>query len=305
MKNVFFIVNPCSGKGLIRRHLLSILDIFSKNEMNVTVSVTQEQRHAYKTVQEKAGLFDLVVCSGGDGTLDEVVSGLLRGGHDCPVGYIPAGSTNDFAHSLRLPSNMEAAATIITQNYPFACDVGFFNEKVFVYVAAFGVFTDVSYKTNQDMKNSLGHLAYILEGTKSIFNIKAYQMRIETDHHVLEGRFIYGMVTNSESVGGFKNLTGKDVKLDDGLFELVLIREPVTPLDWEPIISGLLSGESDEKFIYFLKSSRVHIEAEESVAWTLDGEDGGEHLEVDIRNDRKRLQIMVDKKKYANDEAIE
>ncbi|MDO5423612.1 MAG: YegS/Rv2252/BmrU family lipid kinase [Eubacteriales bacterium] len=294
MKKVLLIVNPKAGKGLIKGHILEIVDILVKKDMDVTVYTTQKRLDAYEVTKRRAGEFELVVCSGGDGTLDEVVTGILDGEHTCPVGYIPAGSTNDFAHSLKIPSRMGEAARIITQDYPYACDIGSFNGDYFVYIAAFGVFTEVSYKTNQDMKNLIGHLAYVLNGAKSIFNIKPYkQLRIESEEMHLEGDFIYGMVANSESVGGFRNITGKNVQLNDGVFEVVLIRNPITPLDWEQVLSGLLTREADNKFVYFFKTNCIRIESEEEIAWTLDGEDGGKHREVEILNLKQAVEIMV------------
>ena len=295
MKKVLLIINPRAGKGLIKGSVLSVVDILIKNDMDVTIYTTQRRLDAYEVARERAGEFEMVICSGGDGTLDEVVTGLLDGKHTCPVGYIPAGSTNDFAHSLRIPSKMTEAARIVANGKPFACDIGSFGKNYFVYIAAFGVFTEVSYKTNQDMKNLIGHLAYVLEGAKSIFNIKTYRLRIETRDVTLVGDFIYCMVANSESVGGFRNITGKNIRLDDGLFEVVLIRKPATPLDWEPILSGLLTRDVDNEHVYFFKADWVKITTEEEIPWTLDGEDGGKHKNVEIRNLKQAVQIMVKK----------
>ena len=297
MKKVLLIVNPKAGKSLIKGHLLEVVDTFVKSGMDVTVYPTQRRLDAFEMTKSRAQEFDLIVCSGGDGTLDEVVTGILEGKHNCPVGNIPAGSTNDFAHSLRIPSRAGEAAKIVVQDHPFACDIGSFNGDYFVYVAAFGAFTEVSYKTTQDMKNLMGHLAYVLNGVNSLFSIKPYAMKIEADDRVLEGDFIYGMVTNSESVGGFRNITGKDVQLDDGVFEVMLIRNPSTPLEWEPVLSGLLSQKADNKYIYYFKTSRIKITAKEESAWTLDGEDGGKHQDVEILNLRQAVQIMVRKQK--------
>ncbi|MDY3918481.1 MAG: YegS/Rv2252/BmrU family lipid kinase [Candidatus Limivivens sp.] len=295
MKKVLLILNPRAGKGLIKGHVLEIVDIFVKNDMDVTVYTTQKRLDAYEVTKKRAGEFELVVCSGGDGTLDEVVTGILDGNHACPVGYIPAGSTNDFAHSLKIPSRMGEAARIITLDHPYACDIGSFNGDYFVYIAAFGAFTEVSYKTNQDMKNLFGHLAYMLEGTKSLFSIKPYKLRIEMEDLILEGDFIYGMVANSESVGGFRNITGKNVRLDDGVFEAVLIRNPMVAKDWEEVISGLLTRKADNRYVYFFKTSWIRIQSEEPIAWTLDGEDGGMHTEVEIVNRKQAVKIMVKK----------
>ena len=224
MKKLLFIFNPQAGKGQIRTKLLQIVDIMVKESYEVTIYPTQAKEDARMLAEERAGEFDLVVCSGGDGTLDETVSGLMRCGQRIPLGYIPAGSTNDFANSLKIPKDMLKAAQIAVSGHRFACDVGAFNEKSFIYVAAFGIFTSVSYQTRQEWKNILGHAAYFLEGVKSLPEITSYYMRVEYNDIVIEDEFIYGMVTNSNSVGGFKNMTGKNILLDDGKFEVTLIR---------------------------------------------------------------------------------
>ena len=210
-RRILFIVNPKSGKGLIKNHLLEIIDVFVKDRMDVEVYVTQRKMDACRVTRRRAQNYDIIVCSGGDGTLDEVVTGMMELPRQqrAPVGYIPAGSTNDFAGSLGLPANMKNAAICITLKQPFRCDVGGFNENYFVYIAAFGAFTDVSYQTKQEVKNVLGHLAYVLEGAKRLFNLKSYRVKIHIGEELIEDDFIFGMVTNSQSVGGFKNITGK------------------------------------------------------------------------------------------------
>lgn len=292
-KKVLFIVNPRSGKGLIKNYLLDIVDIFMKGGMDVTIYVTQKTEDAYETVKRRAAEFEQVVCSGGDGTLDEVVTGMMESEKKCPIGYIPAGSTNDFANSLQLPMEMKEAAYSIVSNQPYPCDIGSFNGDYFVYIAAFGIFTDVSYQTNQDAKNILGHLAYVLEGAKRIFNVQSYQIEAEIGEAHVEGEFIFGMVTNSESVGGFRNITGKNVQLDDGVFEVTLIKRPHNAIELQEIIASLLIREMDSKYILTYKASHVKLKADRVIPWTLDGEFGGEHQAVDIQCCRKAISILV------------
>ena len=294
-RKVLFIINPKSGKGLIRNHLLDIIDIFVKNNMRVTVHTTQGALDACRVTQKKAGKYDLVVCSGGDGTLDEVITGMMQRPESGrrPVGYIPAGSTNDFGNSLGLPRNMKEAARCIALNHPFPCDIGGFNGDYFVYIAAFGAFTEVSYQTKQDVKNVLGHLAYVLEGAKRLFNLKSYHMKIRIGEEVVEDEFIYGMVTNSQSVGGFKNITGKHVRLNDGVFEVTLIKTPKNPIELQEILGAILLREIDNKHIYYQKAERVDFESLEEIPWTLDGEFGGVHSQVEIVNYQKAISIMV------------
>ena len=291
-RKMLFIFNPRSGKGSIKTRLLDILDIFVKGGYEVTVHPTQAYMDGFKTAKKKAGDYDIVVASGGDGTLDEIVSGILRVGGTTPIGYIPAGSTNDFANSLHISKNMLQAATDIVEGVPHAFDVGKFNQDFFVYIAAFGLFTDVSYETNQDLKNILGHAAYILEGTQRIFNIKSYKLRVISEEAELEGEFIFGMVSNSTSVGGFKKLTGPDVMLDDGVFEVMFIRMPKTLLELNEIISSLVSG-NDTKMIEAFETSAMTVIAEEEIPWTLDGEYGGEHTRVEIQNLKHAVEIML------------
>ena len=263
-KKMLFIFNPRSGKGSIKTRLMDILDIFVKGGYEVTVHPTQAYMDGFKIAKKKAGEYDLVVVSGGDGTLDEIVSGILRVGCKTPIGYIPAGSTNDFANSMHISKNMLQAATDIVEGIPHAFDVGKFNDDFFVYIAAFGLFTDVSYETNQDLKNILGHAAYILEGTQRIFNIKSYKLKVLSEEAELEGDFIFGMISNSTSVGGFKKLTGPDVMLDDGVFEVMFIRMPRNLLDLNEIIASLVSG-NDTKMIEAFKTSALTVICEEEV----------------------------------------
>lgn len=292
-KKLLFIYNPRAGKGKIRNSLIDILDIFTKAGYEVTVHPTQCAGEAVEIAQNRSGEYELVVCSGGDGTLDEVVNGIMKNDGRQRIGYIPAGSTNDFANSLGLPKSMKSAAEVVVGGHPYACDIGAFNDNSFVYIAAFGLFTEVSYETSQEIKNVLGHMAYILEGVKKLAAIKSYQMKITTQDTVIEGDFIYGMVTNSVSVGGFKGITGKFVDLSDGVFEVTLIKRPKSLEDLNQIIGALTLRDIDAAQMYCFKTSYLKIEALEEVAWTLDGEFGGKHTEVEIENLKQALEIMI------------
>lgn len=292
-KRLLFIYNPRAGKEKIRSNLLDIVDIFAKAGYEITVCPTQAKGDGERAVMERErNRFDLVVCCGGDGTLDEVVSGMMRSRDRLPVGYVPAGSTNDFASSLEIPHKMSSAARAIVEGKSFPCDVGCFNEDYFVYIAAFGLFTEVSYATRQDMKNVLGHMAYLLEGVKSLSNIKAYELTVESEELCVSGSFLYGMVTNSVSVGGFKNITGKNVKLDDGEFEVTLIRKPNNPLELNRIMVALVNRDISTESMYCFKTTAVTITSEDEIPWTLDGEFGGSHRRVEIRNEKQALSII-------------
>lgn len=292
-RKLLFVFNPKSGKGLIKNQLLEIVDIMVKAGYDPTVYPTQERGDATRKVKEDGANYDRIVCSGGDGTLDEVVTGMREAHLHIPLGYIPAGSTNDFACSLGVPNDMLKAAEIAVGDKLFLCDVGKFNDDTFVYIAGFGLFTDISYETPQEMKNILGHAAYILSAAKSLVSIPNYLMQVEVNGETIVERFIYGMVTNSVSVAGFKGLTGKDVKLDDGEFEVMLVKSPANPLELNEIISYLTGINTETKMVYSFKTDSIKFRSRASVPWTLDGENGGEHWNVEITNRHKKLNFAV------------
>ena len=298
MKKLLFVYNPRAGKEMLKPRLSDVLDIFVKAGYEVTVHPTQAYRDAYYQIKEyEVGKYDLIACSGGDGTIDEAATGMMKrremGKDVVPVGYIPAGTTNDFAKSLHIPRKPLAAADNAVKGVPFPCDIGKFNDSVFVYIAAFGIFTDVSYETDQAVKNVLGHMAYILEGAKRIFNIPSYKIKVEHDGEVIEDEFIFGMVTNSRSVGGFSNMVGKNIVFDDGLFEVTLIKTPKNPIALQEIIAALLIEQVDTKHMYTFKTKKITFDSVEEIPWTLDGEFGGEQDYVEIENVQKAMEIMV------------
>lgn len=298
-KKLLFVFNPKSGKGQIKNRLLDILDTFVKSGYEVVAHPTQAKDDARLMIERHARNYDLVVCSGGDGTLDEAVSGMMESPVKVPIGYIPAGSTNDFAASLRIPKNMLRSADIAVNGKLFPCDVGGFNEDYFSYVAAFGLFTDVSYQTSQNLKNVLGHGAYIIEGAKRLVDIPSYILEVEVNGEVIRDEFIYGMITNSTSVGGIKNMTGKDVMLDDGLFEVNLIKFPQNPLQLNEILTNLMMPKAiDTQYIYSFKTDHMILRCEnQAIPWTLDGEFGGNHRDVEITNHKQAVQFMVKAKR--------
>lgn len=300
-KKLFFVLNPRSGKEQIKSKLLRIVDIFVKAGYEVTIHATQCPKDAFEVVKKKLKYYDLIVCSGGDGTMDEVVTGMMQNESRVPIGFIPAGSTNDFANSIHIPRDMIKAAEICVGGVVFPCDVGNFNGDYFIYIAAFGIFTDVSYETSQDWKNILGHAAYLLEGIKRLSSIRSYHIEISYQEDcseemiTIEDDFIFGMITNSTSIGGFKNLAPKDVLLNDGLFEVTLIKMPKNPLELNEIVSNLVNLKSETELTYSIKTSHIEIKSEDEIRWTLDGEYGGSHSELIIRNERKAIEVMVEK----------
>ena len=305
MKKLLFVYNPRAGKEMLKPRLSDVLDIFVKAGYEVTVHPTQAYRDAYYQIKEyEVGKYDLIACSGGDGTIDEVATGMMKrremGKDVVPVGYIPAGTTNDFAKSLHIPRKPLAAADNAVKGVPFPCDIGKFNDSVFVYIAAVGIFTDVSYETDQAVKNVLGHMAYILEGAKRIFNIPSYKIKVEHDGEVIEDEFIFGMVTNSRSVGGFSNMVGKNIVFDDGLFEVTLIKTPKNPIALQEIIAALLIEQVDTKHMYTFKTKKITFDSVEEIPWTLDGEFGGEHDEVVVPENHV-LELSEQKNKIERD----
>lgn len=292
-KKMLFIYNPRSGKAQLKNKLSDILDIFVKGGYEVTVHPTQAKFDAKNVARENAPYYDIIACSGGDGTIDEVVDGLM-GAHIRPnIGYIPTGTVNDFASSLHLSKNIITAAQDIVYGEAFSCDIGSFNKEHFTYVAAFGLFSDVAYQTPQESKNILGRQAYIIEGMKRLASIKPYKLRFEHDSEVIEDEFVYGMITNATSIGGFEGLGGKDVSLDDGMFEVTLIKMPKNPLDLQAIVNALLKQEPNPTHMYSFRTSSLHITSSDPVEWTLDGEFGGSETDVHISAHQKAVQIIV------------
>ena len=294
MKKMLFVYNPNAGKGLIKPKLADVLDIFVKADYEVTVYPTQCYQDAHKKIKHMEDCYDLVVCSGGDGTLDEVVTGMMKRKNRVPIGYIPTGTTNDFASSLHISKDILSAADTAVNGEPFACDVGTFNRDVFVYIAAFGLFTDVSYETDQTLKHMLGHAAYVLEGAKRLYNIPSYKLKITSGDMVIEDEFMIGMVTNSNSVAGFRNIMGGKVEFDDGEFEVTLIKKPKSLLELNEIIAALLIEQFNTKHMYTFKTNKIIFESSQEIPWTLDGEFGGQHEKVVIHNNKQALQVMIE-----------
>ncbi len=295
MKKLLLLYNPNSGKGQIKNHLSNIIQIFSEADYEVTVYPTKKSLDGKEKVIKEDGKYDIIVCSGGDGTLNEIVSGLMECQKKVPIGYIPSGSTNDFAATLNLSKSMKQAAKDIVNGKVIECDIGIFNGRYFNYIAGVGAFTEVSYDTSQNLKNVLGHQAYWLESIRSIPNIKPFTMTIETEDGIETGEFMYGMITNSEWVGGIKKLPGKHVVLNDGYFELNFIRKTLNPLDFQTALSDLISGNRTSKAIYNKKIRNVKLTSDRDLAWVLDGEYGGLNREVRISVGERAFEIIVKK----------
>ena len=289
-RNVLLIVNPCAGRTKSRAGTFDIVNKFSTNDYEFSIHTTTCQGDATNIVRKNYDDKQLVVCCGGDGTLNETINGVMDMPNRLPIGYIPTGSTNDLATTLGIPTDINKATDLIMSGHTNSYDLGLFNNRYFSYVASFGAFTKSSYATSQKMKNRLGHMAYILNGIGELKNIRAVHMKIEYDGGVLEDDFMFGSVSNSTSVAGLFRFKPEDVKLNDGIFELLLVKK--ISLASVPIALGKIRAQQyDGKQIIFLRTSKVKITSDESVAWTLDGEYGGAHKTVMIHVLEKAVEI--------------
>lgn len=291
-KKLLLILNPRSGKMAGKRHLADVLERFCVAGYLPTVFVTTGVGQATELAAAHGGEADLVVCLGGDGTFNEVVSGLLRAGHKVPLGYIPCGSTNDFASSIGLKKTIPAATQAVLEGEAHTYDVGAFGERYFSYVASFGAFTHASYATPQNAKNALGHLAYVLEGLKEISKLRSWHVRFEINGEVFEDDYIFGAVSNSTSVGGVLTLDPQAVDMNDGLLELLLIKMPRNPAELSECILALAEQRYDSPHITFCSAREITVTAEPTMEWSLDGERGDGVEQVRIRNIQDAIRVI-------------
>ena len=292
MKKLLFIVNPRAGKTKSRSPLFDAVAQFSKAGYLVHVYLTEGCGDAVRAAAQMGSNFDMVVCAGGDGTLNETLSGLMTLPHRPQVGYLPNGSTNDFAASLHLSSNPVTAANAIIHGEPYLLDVGQHNDRYFAYVASFGAFTRASYSASQSAKNALGHFAYILEGLGDLDSLRPYHCRLEAEDEVFDGDFIFGSICNSTSLGGLVKLDPNRVKMDDGLFELLLLRMPKSPLDLQNLIVALTRMQYDYPGVILRHVSSVTLTTEDDIPWSLDGEYAPSMPRVEIRNLHNAIELL-------------
>ena len=295
MKKMLFIMNPFAGVKRANRHLADILLTFTQAGYEVITHMTLGRGDATVVAREKGKDVDLVVCCGGDGTLNETITGLLSAGADTPIGYIPAGSTNDFASSLKLPTNILKAAQTIVEGEPVSYDVGRFGNRYFSYVASFGAFTRSSYATPQNIKNALGHTAYVLSGITELSQIRNEHVKMEIDGQTVEGDFLFGAICNSTSVGGILTLDPKQVDMGDGLFEILLVRAPENLGEIHECIQALQSQKYNCAMLTFRSAQKVRIFADPEMPWTLDGEKEDGHETVEVENLHHAIRLMQKK----------
>lgn len=295
-RKLLLVYNPVSGKAQIKMYLADIAQIYSDKDYTVTLHPTKCKNDGYEYIKQHATQYDVISVCGGDGMLNETVSALM---HIPPqqrpaIAYLPAGSTNDFAGTVGLPLDIRQAAKMVVDGSPFFCDAGKMNDNFFAYVAAFGAFTSVSYDTSQDFKNVFGHMAYVIEGIRQFPSIKPLHMRITFDNVTIEDDFILGMVTNSLQVGGIKHGMGTAISLNDGLFEVFLLKKPQNPMGYQNILTSFLTQSLDKTDdIIFFKTSDVTFESDSPVPWTLDGEFGGETTAAHITNLKRAFAVIV------------
>lgn len=295
-ERLLFIYNPIAGKGKIKAKLSEVLELFSASGYEVIVHPTDSQGDARRTAMEyaKEHRCDRIVCAGGDGTFSETAGGVLLSGERVPLGYVPEGTTNDFAYSLKLPADMDRAADLAAHGSGIPSDIGTLNGEPFTYTACFGLFTEVTYETPQSVKNAIGRTAYLMNGASKLMHIKTYQVKVEGKNLSIEDEFIYGMIANSNSVGGFKGITGRDVALDDGYFELILIKKPKSLIEFNEIVNALLSNRLDEcENICYARVNHIKITTEQEVPWNLDGEFGGNLKTAEIVIHKQKIDYVT------------
>ena len=290
---MLFIMNPFAGMRKANRHLADIISVFNRADYEVRIFMTSGQGDAARLAREYAKDVDVIVCAGGDGTFNETINGVLESGAPTPIGYIPCGSTNDFASSLHLPTNPLKAAQLIVEGTPKRYDVGKFGNRHFSYVASFGAFTRASYATPQNVKNALGHTAYLLEGIQEISQLKASHVRIELEDRVIEDDFLFGAISNSTSVGGILTLDPKQVDMTDGKFELLLVRAPKDLLEVSECLMALQKQQYNCAMMTFLSASKLTVFASENMPWTLDGEREDGHEKIEVDNLHHAIQIIT------------
>lgn len=293
-KRLLLIINPVSGKLKARASAFDIIEIITDAGYVPTVMMTKYRGHARElaSTAEEHG-FSRIVCCGGDGTLNEVISGVISSGSRLPIGYIPAGSTNDFASSLGIPTDLAAAAKTAVHGSSLTLDIGRFGEdRYFTYIASFGAFTAASYSAPQNVKNNMGHLAYVFEGVKEFFKIKPIKVVCDDGEKVYRGDYVFGGVTNSTSVGGIVKLSSDMVGLDDGIFEVILIKRPKNIDDFNRILQALITSNLNCDMIDFFRASSVKFHLPEGTPWTLDGEraDCSGSVEISVIHNAIRLK---------------
>ena len=294
MMKILIIVNPISGKKKRNKYYNRIKSNLENLGYEVKIEFTTKENNARVIIENYKEDYDIVIACGGDGTLNEITQGLHSLNKSVPIGFIPCGTTNDYARSLKIPFNKEQLSKNIKNYFEKQIDLGIFNNRTFNYVATFGVFSKTSYNVSRKLKNAIGRFAYIISGIKEVFSIKKYKMRVTHDNELIEDDFVFGSVSNSHYVGGFNIFRNQDIKLDDGKFEVVLIKEPKNLFHTIGLVFKIIFGNFKDKCVYYFKTDKLHIESlTENCGWSIDGEFGGNSKVIDIRNEKKWSRYLV------------
>ena len=293
MKKMLLVMNPYAGMRRGSRHLSDIIALFNRADYDVSAYMTSQTGDAAKVIAQRAVGTDLVVVAGGDGTLNEAVNGILHSGAEAPLGYIPCGSTNDFANSLKIPANVMQAAQAILDGKVQCYDVGKFDDRYFAYVASFGAFTKTAYSTPQNVKNALGHAAYVLGGIQELSQLKPAHVRFEFEDRVIEDDFIFGAISNSTSVGGILTLDPKQVDMRDGKFELLLVRAPKDLIELSDCILAVQKQVYNCAMMTFVSAKKFSVFADPGRAWTLDGELHGGERHIEVENHQHAIRLIT------------
>ena len=292
-KNMLLIINPKAGKGKISKKVPKIIRNFEEKGYEIKTEYTQKGIKTAKIVSQYKERTGLIVCCGGDGTLNQIIKEIMKWEIKPQLGFIPLGTMNDFAKTIKISTKKTFLSKNIDEGIGIYSDIGNFNEKYFNYVAAFGAFTAVSYITSQKLKRKYGKLAYILVGIRSLKKIKPYKAQIEIDDKIINDEFIYGSISNSKSVGGFELFKRSGVKINDGKYEMLFVRKPKNKREWINIVFSILFKKYNSKNFIYVKADKIEIKSEKNIPWTLDGEYGGRVKEVKIINNKKAIEYIV------------
>lgn len=293
-RNVLLLANPISGRGAVLRDLSKIIKTLEERDAAVTVVISKYRGHMEKLVGDVKG-YDLIVACGGDGTLNEVANGMVKAGIDVPLGYIPVGTINDFATSHGIPKRIGEAARAIVDGTPQYIDLGSLNGRVFAYVAAFGAFTETSYNTPQQSKNIFGKLAYLADGAMSLSKIRPIRAKVTMNGMIYDGEYLFGMMSNSISVGGMKIVRG-DVSLCDGKSEVMLISDPGTIAGISNVVTCVLNPKKECEYIIALGTDCAVFDFDEETPWTVDGDFGGSGTHFETRTVKNAVRLVTAEK---------
>lgn len=292
MKKLLLLINPVAGKSALRSQLIDIVDLFTKNGYTVVSVVTQSASHITDVIKDSGSDYDLIVCCGGDGTLNLTVDAMSKYAPSAMLGYIPCGTTNDFAKSRGISATPSNAARQIVEGTVHEIDLGFLGERPYAYIAAFGMLSEVSYETSRQLKKNIGHAAYVFEGIKSLSKTSSYSIKFNIDGEELEGDFMFGMFTNTRRIGGFQLPIIKEFMLDDGLIDITLVKYPKSSEDYSKLLNSFVIQQPDNEMVYQFRASSLHYVCDKDIPWTLDGEYGGSYREQSVQIKQCCLKML-------------